>query len=105
MQQISATDAAAQLAADPDNTVLLDVREDMELQIASVAGAVHMPMGQIPARIEELAKDKTILCLCHIGGRSAQVTHFLSAQGYNAINVAGGIDAWSQLIDPSIPRY
>ena len=106
MQEISAEEAAARLVDDPDNTVLLDVRELPELQIASVGGAVHIPMGEIPDRLAEIDADKTIICMCHGGGRSAQVAGFLAAQGYEqAINLAGGIDAWSQTVDTTVPRY
>ncbi|WP_116716421.1 rhodanese-like domain-containing protein [Euzebya tangerina] len=85
--------------------VLLDVREPLEIATARVDGALEIPMGQIPARIEEIPTDAAILCLCHHGARSLQVAHFLHAQGYDVSNVRGGIDHWSQTVDPSIPRY
>jgi len=106
MQEISVQDAASTHADKSDEIILLDVREDAELQTAAVAGALHIPMGQIPDRLQELDKDRTILCLCHAGSRSAQVAQYLMAQGYAKIfNVSGGIDAWSQQVDPQIPRY
>jgi rhodanese-related sulfurtransferase len=106
MQEISAETAAQQLAEQPDNTILLDVRESPEIQTASIAGALHIPMGEIPARLAEIDSDKTIICVCHLGGRSAQVAAFLGAQGYaQAINLTGGIEAWSQTVDASVPRY
>jgi rhodanese-related sulfurtransferase len=106
MQEIDVTEAAQRLSEDPDNTILLDVREDMELDIARIPFALHIPMGETPARLAELDADKTIICMCHHGGRSAQVAAFLAAQGYTqALNLAGGINAWSDLVDPSIPRY
>jgi rhodanese-related sulfurtransferase len=106
MREISAENAAAHLAADPDNTVLLDVRELPELQLASVEGALHIPMGEIPDRLDEIDAAKTIICMCHSGGRSAQVAAFFAAQGYEqAINLVGGITAWSQDVDTSIPQY
>ncbi len=86
--------------------VLLDVREPDELAIASVADAVTIPMGEIPSRFAELPPDVPIVVLCHSGGRSGRVTSFLNANGYEgAVNLAGGIDAWSESIDPGIPRY
>jgi len=86
--------------------VLLDVREPDEIATASVDGATLIPMGEIPARASELPTDVPILVLCHSGGRSARVTGYLNANGFpNAVNVAGGIDAWSVEIDPSVPRY
>ena len=106
MQEINVTEAARRLSEDPDNTLLLDVREDMELSIAKIAGALHIPMGEIPARLAELDANKTIICMCHHGGRSAQVAAFLNSEGFTqAPNLAGGIDAWSEQVDASIPRY
>lgn len=90
--------------------VVLDVREAWELQTASVTPQgfelVHMPMQTIPARLAELDPERPIACLCHHGGRSAQVTHFLMNQGFSrVVNVHGGIERWSHERDPSVPRY
>lgn len=86
--------------------VLLDVREDDEVRTASIEGARHIPLGDIPARAGELPKDARIVVMCHHGGRSARVTQFLTAQGYDgAINLEGGIAQWSKKIDPSVPSY
>ena len=106
MQEIAVTEAAQRLSEDPAYTILLDVREDMELGIAKIPFALHIPMAETPARLAELDADKTIICMCHHGGRSAQVAAFLAAQGYmRVLNLAGGINAWSELVDPSIPLY
>jgi rhodanese-related sulfurtransferase len=106
MEEISATDAAAMLHEQPDDTILLDVREPVELQMASVGGVLHIPMGELPARLGEIDKTKTVLCLCRSGARSAQVTAFLADQGFERVlNVAGGIHAWSAEVDDSIPVY
>ena len=106
MQEISATEAAQMLHDQPEQTILLDVREAMELEMAAVEGSLHIPMGEIPGRLGELDASKTIICLCRSGGRSAQVVEFLLAQGYaKAVNLAGGIHSWSDLIDSSIPKY
>jgi adenylyltransferase/sulfurtransferase len=89
-----------------ESLVLLDVREPDEIATASIDGAMLIPMGEIPARASELPTDMPILVLCHSGGRSGRVTGYLNANGFpNAVNVAGGIDAWSVEIDPSVPRY
>ncbi len=105
MNEISAPDAAKLLADQPDQTVLLDVRELIELETAAVAGALHLPMGEIPARLAEIDKTKTIICMCRSGGRSAQVADFLARQGYDKVfNLTGGIHAWSDLVDSSIPK-
>lgn len=90
-----------------DRFTLLDVRESHELDIASIPGAkvTHIPLGQVPQRFAELDKSLPVAVLCRSGGRSAQATHFLRQQGYDATNVAGGILAWSARIDPSVPQY
>ena len=86
--------------------VLLDVREPAELEIASVPGALHIPMNQIPARIGELDRDKPLVVMCHAGGRSRRVAEFLLGNGFdNVFNLRGGIDAWSTEMDPQVPRY
>lgn len=106
IDEISAPDAARMLEEQPETTTLLDVREHSELETAALTGALHIPMGDIPARINELDKSKTIICLCRSGGRSAQVAAYLSQQGYADVrNLSGGINAWSETVDPSIPRY
>ena len=106
MRELSATEAATLLQTEPDTTVLLDVREHPEIEAAPVPDALHIPMGEIPARLDEIDRAKTIICLCHLGGRSAQVAAFLEAQGYaDVINLAGGTEAWSTSVDTSVPRY
>ena len=85
---------------------LLDVREDDELAIASLDGALHIVMNTIPDNLDKLPKDKPIVIMCHGGGRSAQVQMWLNANGYdNAVNLEGGIHAWSTMIDPLVPKY
>lgn len=90
--------------------VVLDVREPHELQMASVSAdgftLVTIPMGVIPPRLSELDPKRPIACLCHHGGRSMQVAHFLESRGFaHVANIAGGINAWSAELDPSIARY
>ena len=86
---------------------LLDVREDWEVKLAPVpTSIVHIPMGEISDRIAELERDKATVVICRSGGRSAQVAQFLERQGFKKVfNLAGGILAWSRVIDPSIPQY
>jgi rhodanese-related sulfurtransferase len=106
MQEITPREAAALLKAKPADTILLDVREPMELELAAVQGALHISMGEIPARLDEIDKSKTVICLCHSGGRSAQVAAFLEHRGYAAVvNLVGGIHGWSLEVDDSIPIY
>jgi rhodanese-related sulfurtransferase len=103
--EISITEAA-RLCQSPGQAVLLDVREPLEWKFCHVEGSLHIPMGEIPGRLAELPRDRPILVLCHVGQRSMQVTRFLHASGYGlASNVAGGIDAWAERIDPAVARY
>ena len=97
-------------AAVPGSTLLLDVREPHECQYVSVqpqsAQLLQWPMRSIPARWQELQRDSAIAVLCHHGGRSMQVALFLQQCGFERVaNVAGGIDAWAQQLDPALPRY
>ena len=90
--------------------VVLDVREPHELQMARVAEHGFqlrtIPMGVVPPRLSELNPEQPIACLCHHGVRSMQVAHFLASRGFRHVaNIAGGINAWSAEVDPSIPRY
>jgi rhodanese-related sulfurtransferase len=86
--------------------VFLDVREPAEHAAASIGGAVLIPMREIPGRLGELDRNKEIVVFCHHGSRSAMVVEFLRKQGFGrAINMSGGIDAWSLGVDPSVPRY
>lgn len=90
--------------------VVLDVREPRELQVASVKAdgfeLVTIPMGVIPPRLSELDPARPIACLCHHGARSMQVASFLKACGFDHVaNIAGGINAWSNELDPSIAHY
>ena len=94
-----------QRRAQGDALTLLDVREDWELAVASVPGVVHIPMAQVQARLAELERNTDIVVLCRSGRRSMEVAKFLEQSGLRAINLAGGILAWSRDIDPSIPTY
>jgi rhodanese-related sulfurtransferase len=93
-------------AREAGGVVLLDVREHAELEIAAVAGARHIPMGEIPKRLAELDPKTPLVVMCHSGGRSRRVAEYLHGNGYdNVFNLRGGIDAWSTEIDPQVPRY
>jgi len=89
-----------------DAFVLLDVREPAELEIASLPGALNIPLGELPSRLAELDPRAEILILCRSGGRSANALEFLRDSGFsNLWNVEGGINAWSRRIDPAVPLY
>jgi len=86
--------------------VLLDVREQFEIEMAALPAAVHIPMREIPARLTELNRDTPLVVMCHSGGRSRKVAEFLLGNGFlQVFNLRGGIDAWSTEIDPHVPRY
>ncbi len=100
-------DTLAKLLKEQNPPLLLDVREPWETQTASLPGATLIPMGDIPSRAhQELDPDQPMVVLCHHGARSLNVTMWLRAQGFDhAQSLAGGIDHWSAVIDPSVPRY
>ena len=86
--------------------LLLDVREPYEFEIARIDGADLIPLGELPARLQELDRSKEIFVICHSGMRSERAAEFLRSAGFPEVaNVAGGIDAWSREIDPDVPRY
>ena len=87
--------------------VLLDVREGWEVEKAPFPGVLHIPMGDIPSRIhQEVDPDEHIIVICHHGVRSLNVTHWMRQAGMEkAQSLSGGIDSWSQMIDPTVPRY
>jgi rhodanese-related sulfurtransferase len=108
MSQLAVQDLQAHCAAAP--SLLLDVREPWEVEVAAMAlpgvTSKHIPLGRIPDRLDELDPSQSIVCICHHGLRSLQVVAFLKRQGFESVyNLAGGIDAWSTHVDPSVPRY
>lgn len=105
IKEITPGEFTARAGTDP-TPLLLDVREDWELAIARLEQAVHIPMGEVPARLGELDPAREIVVMCRSGGRSAQVARFLQQQGFGKVwNLAGGILAWSEQVDPSLAQY
>jgi rhodanese-related sulfurtransferase len=88
-----------------DALTLLDVREQWELDIASVPGVVHIPMGEVAERVDELDRSHEVVVLCRSGRRSLEVARFLQQNGFKAVNLAGGVLAWSRDLDATIPAY
>jgi len=92
-----------------ESLTLLDVREDWELAVATVAASLpevlHIPMGQVAQRIDELDRGKEVVVLCRSGRRSLEVAKFLQQGGFRTTNLAGGILAWSKDVDATIPAY
>ena len=107
IQQISPAALAAWLAdKSREAPLLLDVREPWEHDQARIAGSQLVPMGQVQARLAEIDGKREVVAICHHGGRSMQVATFLEKSGFSKVhNLAGGIDAWSRTVDPSIPLY
>ena len=85
---------------------LVDVREPFEFEIARIDGAKLIPLGEIAERAEELQREQPIIVHCHTGRRSAQAVQLLQQRGFRTVyNLEGGIDAWSEIVDPSVPKY
>ncbi|MEU3308840.1 rhodanese-like domain-containing protein [Nocardiopsis sp. NPDC055551] len=80
----------------PEGVYLLDVREDDEWNAGHAPDAVHIPLGALGERVAEVPKDKKVYVVCRAGGRSAQATMALNQAGWDAVNVAGGMQAWEQ---------
>jgi len=106
MQQLSVRGLKERLDTPGEPPVILDVREGWELRICALPDAVHIPMGQIPARADELDPDRETVVVCHHGVRSLRVVHFLESRGFNNLyNLSGGVDAWAREIDPAMHTY
>jgi molybdopterin/thiamine biosynthesis adenylyltransferase/rhodanese-related sulfurtransferase len=103
------TISVKELKAKMDNGeafALIDVREPFEYEIAKIDGARLIPLGELERRIDELPRTGALVLQCHSGGRSEHAARVLREAGFdNAVNLEGGIDAWSVEIDPSVPRY
>ena len=91
---------------DSNTAMILDVREKWEYDICHIENSVHIPMGQITEKKDDLNHSGTIIVVCHHGVRSRMVAKYLDGNGFvNIINLSGGIDAWSNEIDPSMTKY
>ena len=89
-----------------ENFILLDVRTDSEYFLSNIEGAIHIPMNEIPNKLNTIDKNKEIIVQCKSGKRSAKVCEYLITQNFTNIkNLRGGILAWAQEIDPSIKVY
>lgn len=106
VDSLEAPEVAELLRANPERILLLDVREDDERETARIDPSVHIRMSEIAKRVGELPTDRRLIVYCHMGGRSQMVAGFLEGHGFTAVaNLEGGIDAWSRLVDPKVPRY
>jgi adenylyltransferase/sulfurtransferase len=102
--QISVKELKRRMDADED-LLILDVREPFEYQLANIGGKL-IPQKEVPQRLSEIGRDREIVVHCKMGGRSQRVAEFLKQAGYEKVaNLAGGILAWSDQIDPSVRKY
>jgi rhodanese-related sulfurtransferase len=96
-----------QVSEIPPDAVLLDVREDEEWVDAHIDGALHWPMMSVPQRLQDdpgpVTPDATVVVVCHVGARSAHVAAWLRSNGFQAVNLAGGMVAWDAAGKPTVP--
>ena len=103
--EINAAELSQRLGQ-PNPPVIIDVREPDEFEYAHIAGAQLKPLGDIEQWAGELDREGEYVLQCHSGSRSAYATSYLQSLGFKRVfNLRGGIDAWSRLVDPNIPRY
>lgn len=106
--EVSVEDVRDRLAAGDETLLLLDCRRDDEVSLARIEPSVHVPMEEVHDRLMELEAhaDREIVVYCHHGRRSLRVAVLLRQNGFDRVmSMAGGIDAWSERIDPSKARY
>ena len=105
METITAGELKALLDAG-SQALLLDVREKWEYDICRISSSVNIPMSEIMNKFDKLDKDQDIVVICHHGMRSLQVANYLENAGFkNLKNLEGGLAAWSETIEPGMPRY
>ena len=105
VREVSPAEFVATLAGRP-GTLLVDVREAWELDIARLPDALHVLMAEVPARLGELDRARDVVVMCRSGGRSLSVARYLEAQGYRSVaNLTNGVLAWRRDVDPSLAPY
>ena len=106
MQEITATDLKQRLDNGEDIQIV-DVREANEVEIGRIPNSVHIPLGQVLNRMSEIDPNRETVVHCKMGGRSARAIEALQRSGFqgNLLNLKGGIIAWSNEVDPSVPKY
>ncbi len=94
------------LLGGPEPPLLVDVREEWEVALGMLPGALHLPLGNLPSRWPEIPRERPVVVYCHAGLRSWEAMQFLRSRGIERVaSLAGGTDAWSTRVDPSLPRY
>jgi len=91
---VTATELRSAIRSEPENTLVVDVREPNEYDAGHVPGAMLMPLAMVPLKHAELPKDKTVYLVCQTGGRSFTAATWLAQQGYDVRNVTGGTSDW-----------
>ncbi|HUS13169.1 MAG TPA: rhodanese-like domain-containing protein [Pyrinomonadaceae bacterium] len=106
MREITATELKQRLD-NGDDIQIVDVREANEVAVARIPNTIHIPLGQVINRMSEIDPTRETVVHCKMGGRSARAIDALQRSGFtgNLINLAGGITAWSNDVDPSVPKY
>ncbi len=110
VESISVQDLKSLLDSGAEDLVLVDVRNPHEAEIAFIAGAELIPLNKIESgeaieQVRELTSGRRLFVYCKLGGRAQQALVTLKSHGIEGINVTGGIDAWAQQVDSSLPRY
>jgi rhodanese-related sulfurtransferase len=106
MPEITATELKQRLD-NGDDIQIIDVREADEVAKARIPNAIHIPLGQVINRMSEIDSERETVVHCKMGGRSARAIEALKRSGFsgNLTNLKGGITAWSNEVDPSVPKY
>jgi sulfur-carrier protein adenylyltransferase/sulfurtransferase len=106
MQEITATDLKRRLDSGEDIQIV-DVREANEVAIGRIPNSIHIPLGQVLNRMSEIDENRETIVHCKMGGRSARAIDALQRSGFkgNLLNLKGGILAWSNEVDPTVPKY
>ena len=104
MREFSADELKQHLES--QSPFLLDVRQPWEYDVCRLENSTLIPMGQIPAHVNELDKDRETVVICHHGIRSRQVARYLEQAGFsNVINLKGGVNAWAKLVNAEMATY
>jgi len=106
MPEITATELKQRLDKGEDIQIV-DVREADEVAVAKIPNSIHIPLAQVLNRVSEIDPARETVVHCKMGGRSARAVEALKRSGFtgNLLNLAGGITAWSNDVDPSVPKY
>lgn len=106
MRQVAPAELAARLTREPGAVAVVDVREPWERSLCAIEGSLHIPLGQLPARLAELDPARPTAVVCHHGVRSLRACAFLAHHGFEEVlNLQGGIDAWARDLDPAMALY